>query len=98
MLNAQSGRQVLIPTQALGEQMGEYYVFVVEDGTAHRRKVITGDRINGRAVIREGLEGGTTVVTEGLKNVQDSSGVKLLPARNPETAPRTRGSADTTAS
>ncbi len=82
MLNRESGRQVLVPTQALGEQMGEYYVFLVRDSMAYRRKVTTGQRIDGRAIILEGLEGGQTIVTEGLKNVQDSTKVKIS-ADNP---------------
>ena len=80
MLNQQSGRQVLIPTQALGEQMGEYYVMEVRDSMAFRQKVSTGKRVRGNVVIKEGLDAGRTVIVEGLKGVQDSSKVSIVPA------------------
>ena len=77
MLNQQSGRQLMVPTQALGDQMGEYYVFTVseQDSMAHRQKVRTGAQIRDETVILEGLEAGARVITEGLKNVRDSAKV-----------------------
>lgn len=81
VLNEQSGRQIVVPTQALGEQLGEYYVMVVRDSTAFRQKVQTGKRFRDRVVIAGGLEAGKQVVVEGLKGVQDSTKVRVLPAR-----------------
>ncbi len=82
LLNEQSGKQVVVPTVALGEQMGEYYVFEVQDSMALRRKVEIGRRIRDEVIIREGLEAGKTVITEGLKNVKDSSTVKIVPTKS----------------
>ena len=81
MLNELSGRRVIVPTQALGEQMGEYYVMTVRDSIAHRQKVATGKRLRSSVVITEGLAGGERVITEGLKSVKDSTKVTIVPPR-----------------
>ena len=82
MLNDQTGEQIVIPTQALGDQLGEYYVFTVntEDSTAHRQKVEIGTRLREEVVILDGLESGKQVITEGLKAVRDSAKVRIVNA------------------
>ena len=81
MLNRQTGRRVMVPTQALADQMGEYYVYTVDtqDSTAHRARVEIGERLSENVVILDGLDGGEQVIVEGLKSVQDSAKVKIIP-------------------
>jgi len=47
-----------------------HYLFVVdEEGTAHRKRVVLGDRIDGNVIINEGLQPGAAVVTDGVENL-----------------------------
>ena len=86
LLNRQSGRQLIVPTDALAEQMGEFYVFRVQDSTAYRQGVQTGDQVDGKRIILDGLEAGDRVIVEGLKGVRDSSKVRIMPPRTDTTA------------
>ena len=77
MINRQAGRQLVVPERALTEQMGEFYVYQIEDSLALRRNVRTGARVRDQRIILEGLEAGVTVAVEGLKAVRDSSKVRI---------------------
>ncbi len=69
---------ILIPTKALTEQMGEYFVFTVNDSNkAVQTKIITGMRINDNTVVKEGLSAGQRIVTDGIQKVRDGAVVKL---------------------
>ena len=79
MLNDQSGRQLVIPSKALNEQMGEYYVFEQLDSIVRRRQVKVGKNLGGEVVLLEGVAAGERVVTEGIKNLRDSTKVAVQP-------------------
>ncbi len=81
VLNANSGTVVMIPDAAIGEQMGEFYVYEVEDGMALRRTIRAGRKIRGRTVVLEGLEGGEPIVVEGVKALRDSARVSIAPPK-----------------
>ena len=72
---------LLIPFKAVVEQMGEYFVYVVRDARAFQRKITLGMRIRDKAIVREGLEAGETIVTEGVQKLRDNSPV-LVPAQS----------------
>jgi membrane fusion protein (multidrug efflux system) len=77
ILSQQAGEQLTIPRSALGEQLGEYFVFLLRDSLVHRQKVTTGSQIRGQIIISEGLEPGDVIVTDGMKSLRDSSRVKV---------------------
>lgn len=79
----ESGPSLLIPKKALVEQMGEYFVYVVSGDSVTQQRVETGATVNGRVVIRKGLEENTEVVTEGIQKLKNGSKVKIVPATNP---------------
>jgi membrane fusion protein (multidrug efflux system) len=58
-------RLAVVPEDALVLVDGRYFVWVVSDGRARRRRVEVWARPPGRAAISEGLEAGETVVTTG---------------------------------
>jgi len=67
---------VLIPLKAVIEQMGEYFVFVVNDSSrAIQHKLALGPRINDKVVVRQGLTEGDKIITEGFQRLRDSSKV-----------------------
>jgi membrane fusion protein (multidrug efflux system) len=82
-INRQAGRQLIIPSRALAEQMGEFYVYHVRDSLALRQKVTTGSKVDGQQIILDGLEAGQTVIVEGLKGVKDSTKVNVQPSSKP---------------
>lgn len=79
----QKGTSLLIPKKALVEQMGEYFVYVVSGDSVSQQRVETGTTVNGRVVIRDGLDENTEVVTEGIQKLKNGSKVKIIPATNP---------------
>ena len=83
LINRQSGRQLVVPTEALAEQMGEFYVYRIQDSMAFRQGVRTGAQVRGQRIILDGLEAGTLVAVEGLKGIKDSTQVRIMPAQTP---------------
>ena len=91
ILNRNSANTILIPFKAVLEQMGEYSVFVVNGKTVTQRKISTGMQINDKVIVREGLQPGEIIVTEGTQKLRDKS---LVAVNTPgvKTTPRTTGS------
>ena len=76
--NAADSSMVLIPYKAVTEQMGEYFVFVVNDSSrAIQQKLSLGPRINDKVVVRQGLNEGDKIITEGFQRLRDSSKVNV---------------------
>jgi len=69
--------QLLIPYQAVTEQMSEYFVFVVGDSSKVTQKKLTlGARINDKVIVKSGLNEGEIVVTEGTQKIREGAKVK----------------------
>jgi multidrug efflux system membrane fusion protein len=57
---------VAVPTQAVQTgQNGQYTYVVKADGTAEQRPIVTGVDFQGLTVVKQGLQAGETVVTDG---------------------------------
>ncbi|MBD2755210.1 efflux RND transporter periplasmic adaptor subunit [Spirosoma validum] len=70
--------QLLIPYQAVTEQMSEYFVFVVGDSSkVNQKKVTLGARINDKVIVKNGLNEGELVVTEGTQKIREGAKVKV---------------------
>jgi RND family efflux transporter MFP subunit len=64
----------LIPYRAVTEQMGEYSVFVVHNKDRVRQQRITlGTSLGEMIIVRNGLNQGDTIVTEGMQRLRDNS-------------------------
>ena len=68
---------LLVPAEALIPDFNTAFVFVVRDGKAERREVVTGLRTDSRVQIVEGLEPGEMVVTSGLPQLRHGSAVTV---------------------
>jgi membrane fusion protein (multidrug efflux system) len=69
---------ILIPSKAIVEQMGEYFVFVVGDSSkVSQTKIATGIRINDNTVVKDGLQPNQVIVTDGIQKLRDGAAVKL---------------------
>ncbi len=74
--NSTGQPQLLIPYQAVTEQMSEYFVFVVGDSSkVSQKKVTLGARINDKVIVKDGIKEGDMIVTEGTQKIRD--GVKV---------------------
>ena len=68
---------MLIPSKAITEQMGEYFVFIVGDSNkAIQTKITTGMQINDKTVVKDGLKTGEKIITDGVQKVRDGAVVK----------------------
>ncbi len=77
-LTLSESERVVVPEEALIFQAAETYVFVVEDVTARRVAVRTGQRRDGMVAILDGVEAGQIVVARGFQRLQDGSAVEIL--------------------
>lgn len=77
VLNNESGERVQIPSKAVTEQMGEFFVFVSQDTIAKQLKVKLGPRVGNNVVVLSGLEAGQKVITEGFQRLRDGGKITL---------------------
>ena len=76
--NSTGQPQLMIPYQAVTEQMSEYFVFVVGDSSkVSQKKVTLGAHINDKVIVKAGLNGGELIVTEGTQKIRDGAKVKV---------------------
>jgi membrane fusion protein (multidrug efflux system) len=65
----------LVPEAAIVPEQGRAFVFVIEDGVAHRREVGVGRRRPGEVEITKGLKEGERIVVDGTQNLRDGAKV-----------------------
>ena len=68
---------LLFPYAAVIEQMGEYFVFVVNGNKVSQKRVSLGMRLGTMVVAKEGLSVGDKIVTEGVQKLRDNAPVLL---------------------
>ena len=66
-----------IPSTAIIGSSLDPEVYVVENGTAKRKRIVTAGRDEGRVAVSEGLTPGETVITSGFISLTDGSPVKF---------------------
>lgn len=73
---------LLAPFKAFVEQMGEYFVFVVNDSSkVVQHKVTLGARVDDKVIVKDGLNEGNKIVIEGVQKLRDGAVVQLAPAK-----------------
>jgi len=79
--NVDEGNQLVIPNKALTEQLGEFFVYVLGDSNkVSQKRVSIGTRVNDMVVIREGLQVGDKIVSDGVQNLRQGAVVNPSPA------------------
>ncbi|WP_114783927.1 efflux RND transporter periplasmic adaptor subunit [Botryobacter ruber] len=76
VLNQDIGEQVVIPYRAVTEQMGEYFVYVVQGDSVQQQNLELGTRLQDKVVVREGLKPGSTIVLEGMQRLRQGAKVQ----------------------
>ncbi|MBF9255575.1 efflux RND transporter periplasmic adaptor subunit [Pontibacter sp. 172403-2] len=88
VLNQDIGEQLVIPYKAVTEQLGEYFVYVIQGDSVHQQNVQLGTRFSGNVVVREGLEPGQDIVLEGIQKLREGAKVQVGTAQEaPQQAP-----------
>jgi RND family efflux transporter MFP subunit len=77
--NRSAASTVLMPFKAVVEQMGEYFVFVLNGEKVTQRRVDIGSRINDMVVARSGLSPGDQIVVDGVQKLRDNAVVAVVP-------------------
>jgi len=79
---------IVVPRAAVGQDQSGFFVFVVgENNIAQRRAIRLGRGTAELAVVEEGLQGGESVITEGVQRVRPNTPVNPAPAGAPAGRP-----------
>jgi len=83
---------LMIPDEAIGADMAQRFVFVIdENNVPQRRPVVLGRVVDGLRIIRNGLNRNDRVVIKGIQRVRPGSPVNPQPADLAETPPAGKG-------
>jgi membrane fusion protein (multidrug efflux system) len=82
--NNSGSNTLLIPYKAVVEQLGEFFVFIDADNKALQRKVVLGNKINDKVIVKSGLNGDEKIITDGVQKVRDSSAIQVGPPKKPQ--------------
>jgi membrane fusion protein (multidrug efflux system) len=77
ILSRSADNTILIPFKAVIEQMGEYFVFVVNGNKVTQRKISIGMQVNDKIIVRDGLRNGDVIVTQGTQKLKDNAIVEI---------------------
>jgi membrane fusion protein (multidrug efflux system) len=76
VINEDIGKQLVIPYKAVTEQMGEYYVYVINADTVRQQRLALGTQVQDKIVVREGLKAGDNIVLEGIQRLRQGARVQ----------------------
>ena len=78
VLKKSTGEVLVIPFQAVTEQLGEFTVFILGDSNkVDQRNITLGAKFNANIVVTKGLKEGEVIVNEGVQNLRN--GVTVNP-------------------
>lgn len=73
----QEGQALMLPEQAIVPENEQQFVYVIEDGRAHKREVKIGRRRPGEVEVLQGLTADDGVVVDGTLNLRDGVPVRV---------------------
>lgn len=80
MASGSTDPQLLVPFRAVTEQLGEYFVFVVNGGKVHQQKVSVGAVLGDAVVVQEGVQPGEQIVVDGIQKLREGTRVQASDA------------------
>jgi len=76
--NNSAKQSILIPYKAVTEQLGEFFVYIVNDSNkVSQRKIILGPQIGMNVIIKDSLRQGETIVVQGVQNLREGASIKI---------------------
>jgi RND family efflux transporter MFP subunit len=76
-VNIREEQAITVPSAAIQVSQGGTFVFVIKDGKATVTNVVVERTVNNTAVVKSGLQGGETVVTDGHLQLRNGSRVQV---------------------
>ena len=73
--NQSAPNTIVIPYKCVIEQLGEFFVYKVQDTIALQTRVALGNKINGMVIVNNGLKAGDIIVSDGVQKLRDSSAI-----------------------
>lgn len=73
-------QQIVIPHKAIVEQMGEFFVYVIEGNKAIQREVTLGNKVGEDIIVKDGLKPNDIIATEGTQKLRDGATVQTGPS------------------
>ncbi|MBC7389721.1 MAG: efflux RND transporter periplasmic adaptor subunit [Opitutaceae bacterium] len=93
VLNTTPEALPIIPFRAVTEQMGEFFVYVVERDSAFQHKVTVGPPMKDKILIKEGLHKGELIVVDGVQKLKNATPITIgIPAAPGAPGTPTQGS------
>lgn len=80
--NNSAEQKLMIPYKAVVEQMGEYFIYVVDSNKVSQKKITLGTRINEKIIVTQGLKADEIIATEGVQKLKDGAAVKITPTKD----------------
>ncbi len=80
VLGGNSGEQIVIPFKSVIEQMGEYFVYMIDSMKVKQVKIELGSNLGDMIVVKKGLSPGDEIVLDGLQKVHHGSAVQAAGA------------------
>jgi membrane fusion protein (multidrug efflux system) len=75
---------IIIPYKAVTEQLGDFFVYAVGDSSkVTQRKVTLGKQLGMNVIVKDGLQGGETIVVQGVQNLREGSVITTAPPQQP---------------
>jgi membrane fusion protein (multidrug efflux system) len=77
--NGATAQTVVIPNKSVVEQLGEFFVYIPGDSNkVTQRKVVLGEALGKDIVVKQGLQQGDKIVTEGVQNLREGVKVNIV--------------------
>jgi membrane fusion protein (multidrug efflux system) len=77
LVHRTSADAVVIPYKAVTEQLGEFFVYVVNGDKVSQTKVKLGQPLGANIIVKEGLKPGDVIVVQGVQNLREGSQIKV---------------------
>lgn len=74
---AQLKERIVVSQDALVQELGQSFVFVVEDHTARKKKITLGVKEDSRMEVLEGLKEGEEIIVFGQQGLKDGTAVEI---------------------
>lgn len=72
--------ETIIPFNAVVEQDGSSYVWLLKDGKGVRQSIVLGDiTSDGMVVVEQGLKAGDQLITAGLSSLKEGAQLRVMP-------------------
>lgn len=74
---SKASKSVMIPYKAVNEQLGEFFVYMVDSTKATQRKIILGEKVGRNIIVKDGLKEGDVIITEGIQNLREGTPINI---------------------